>query len=381
MAVDTRAALAKLTSGQALSQAEKEALGLAPTTPAVKTVDTMTQAEIDAITAKQVASGGKSNDQSLTIPGETNAERNARITAGYKEMLAKPVLSEDQTAGGMTVQYVRTEAGGVGSYTAVAPIGYTGNRTVTDWTSGIIPSNSPYTTGTTLGVMSTGNGTYTPVTGAPVTTKASTTPTETGRITNADGSVTVMYSDGSTKVIPKTTTVVNNGNGNGNGNTTTTTTTTSEPTTNVEVLKATLRGRGFNAKLIDASATYLQQLLKDGLDYDNAVEVFLSSKDYTLKNGTKITSPFYTEYGYLNESAPKPLTADELYGLVEGVKNVVTKYSLNVNFANAESLKQYVKNGVTVSDIETRAATARLKAIETDTPYVQALKNLGYISD
>ena len=380
MAVDTKAALAKLTSGQALSQAEKEALGLAPTTPAVKTVDTMTQAEIDAITAKQVASGGKSNDQSLTIPGETNAERNARITAGYKEMLAKPVLSEDQTAGGMTVQYVRTEAGGVGSYTAVAPIGYTGDRTVTNWTSGIIPSNSPYTTGTTLGVMSTGNGTYTPVTGAPVTTKTSTTPTETGRITNADGSVTVMYSDGSTKVIPKTTTVVTNGNGNGNGSGNTTTTTTSEPTTNVEVLKATLRGRGFNAKLIDASATYLQQLLKDGLDYDNAVEVFLSSKDYTLKNGTKITSPFYTEYGYLNESAPKPLSADELYGFVEGTKAAVTKYALNPKFATVEAMKQYIANGVTVTDIETRANTARIKALESDTSYVEALKKLGFIN-
>ena len=66
MAVDTKAALAKLTSGQALSQAEKEALGLAPTTPAVKTVDTMTQAEIDAITAKQVAAGGSSKDRKST---------------------------------------------------------------------------------------------------------------------------------------------------------------------------------------------------------------------------------------------------------------------------------------------------------------------------
>lgn len=351
-------------------------------TPTTKTISNMTQAEIDAITAKQVASGGKSNDKSLTIPGETNAERNARITAGYKEMLAKPVLSEEQIAAGADVRYVRTEAGGVGSYTATTPIGYTGEPvTTTQWTAGIIPSNSPYTTGTTLGVMSTGKGTYTSVTGAPVTTKTSTTVTETGRITNPDGSVTVMYSNGTTKVIAASSTGSAGGSIGGISGNTGGTTDTGAPTTNIDVLKAVLRGRGFNAKLIDSSASYLQQLLKDGLDYDNAVEVFLSSKDYTLKNGTKITSPFYNEYGFLNESAPKSLGADELYGLVEGVKGVVAKYALNPTFASQDSLKQYVKNGVTVSDIETRANTARLKALQADTSYIEALKKLGFISD
>ena len=43
-----------------------------------KTIDTMTQAEIDAITAKQVAAGGSSIDKTLTIPGETNAEQIGR---------------------------------------------------------------------------------------------------------------------------------------------------------------------------------------------------------------------------------------------------------------------------------------------------------------
>lgn len=130
-----------------------------------KNLKDMTQAEIDAITAAQIAAGGKSNDQSLTIKGETNSQRNARLTAGYKNMLAKPVLSDEQKNAGMTVKFVRTEAGGVGSYAAIAPLGYKGDRTVKKWTKGIIPVNSPYVSGTTLGVYSKGDGTYTKIDG------------------------------------------------------------------------------------------------------------------------------------------------------------------------------------------------------------------------
>ena len=139
---------------------------------AAKTVSQMSQAEIDAATAKTVASGGKSTDEANRLPGETASQANARITAGYKDMLAEPILSEAAKKAGATVEFVRTEAGGVGSYTVVYPAGYTGPKeTTTNWTAGIIPSNSPYVTGTTLGVMSDGNGKYTTVTGAPVSTK------------------------------------------------------------------------------------------------------------------------------------------------------------------------------------------------------------------
>lgn len=158
-----------------------------------------------------------------------------------------------------------------------------------------------------------------------------------------------------------------------------TTVSSTAPTTNVEILKATLRGLGYNPQLIDSSASYLQQLLKEGLDYDNATEVFLNTKEYTLKNGTKITSPFYAAYGYLNESAKTPRSASELYGFVEGTKSLVQKYGLNTKFMSEDALKKYVGNGVTVADLEERANTARLKALESDTSYVEALKKLGFI--
>jgi len=38
-----------------------------------------------------------------------------------------------------------------------------------------------------------------------------------------------------------------------------------------------------------------------------------------------------------------------------------------------------VSNEVTVSDLEARANTARLKALESDTSYVTALQKLGFI--
>ena len=128
-----------------------------------KTIQSMTKEEIDAATAKVVAAGGKSTDITNVLPGETRSQANERITTAYKEMLAKPVLSDEAKAAGAKVQFVRTSAGGQGEYTVVVPIGYTGPRTTTQWTEGIIPSTGVYTTGTTLGVYSTGKGTYTQV--------------------------------------------------------------------------------------------------------------------------------------------------------------------------------------------------------------------------
>lgn len=154
----------------------------------------------------------------------------------------------------------------------------------------------------------------------------------------------------------------------------------STSSSSTDILKAILKGMGFNAKIIDASTSFLEALITDGLDYDNAVSVFLNVKDYTTKSGTKMESPFYTEYGYLNEGLVNPKTAAELYNAVEGYKGIVDKYSLNEKFISSQSLKAYVKNNVTVADLDERANTARLKAISADTGQVNALIKLGYIS-
>lgn len=175
----------------------------------------------------------------------------------------------------------------------------------------------------------------------------------------------------------------NKGSGNGKGNTGDTEITdkiTGTPSTSVEVLKAMLKGMGFTASLIDSSASYLNSLVKEGLDADNAVQVFLNTKDYTLKNGTKLTSPFYTAYGYLNEGLVKPKTASELFNAVEGYKELQVKYGFSDKYLSSESLKNYVKNNVTVLDLDERANAARLAAINADPAKTDALVKLGYIS-
>ena len=152
------------------------------------------------------------------------------------------------------------------------------------------------------------------------------------------------------------------------------------PTTNLSILKSLLKGQGLPSTLIDSSASFLQKLLNDRLDYDNAISVFLDSKDYTFKDGTKVTSPFYTAYGYLNEGIINPKTSGELYGLVEGIKGVKEKYNLSDKYTNPESLKLYVKNNIRVTDLDERANMARLKAISADPSYTSALTKLGFIS-
>ena len=155
---------------------------------------------------------------------------------------------------------------------------------------------------------------------------------------------------------------------------------TGQPTTNIDVIKAALRGLGFTSAILDSSTAFLNNLLKEGLDQDNVLEVFLNSKDYTLKSGVKIDSPFYAEYGFLNEGLVVPKSASELFNAVEGYKEVIDKYSLSKKFLEKDALKQYTKNNVTAKDLAERANVATLKSVNQDPAYVEALQKLGFIA-
>lgn len=132
----------------------------------------MTPEEILVATAEQVASGAKSTDRASKLPGETSAEANARLTAAYREMTAKPVLTPEMEDAGYEVKFVRKGAGGVGIYEAVAPIfaEKVENNQTTEWTMGIIPTIGGKLTGTTLGAWSNGDGTVTNIGDIPFTT-------------------------------------------------------------------------------------------------------------------------------------------------------------------------------------------------------------------
>jgi hypothetical protein len=82
----------------------------------------LTKEEIDAATAAVVAAGGKSTDRANRLPGETATEANARITAAYKAQ-PKPELTQEGKEAGAVIKFVRTEAGGVGTYKEIWPMG------------------------------------------------------------------------------------------------------------------------------------------------------------------------------------------------------------------------------------------------------------------
>ena len=189
----------------------------------------MTQEQIDEATRSTVTAGGKSTDKANRLPGETATEANARLTAAYKELTAKPVLTKEQIDGGMKVQFVREKAGGFGEYVPVIPPGYTGPTKVTNFTPGIVPEGVKYTTGSAVGLDTNGRtiDEYRKVlvgrltAGNKLTDKESawlkanggtslnpnvtTVKKVTGTTKNADGTITTTWSDGTTTTAPATT--------------------------------------------------------------------------------------------------------------------------------------------------------------------------------
>lgn len=151
-------------------------------------------------------------------------------------------------------------------------------------------------------------------------------------------------------------------------------------TTNVQVLKAILLAKGLPSDLVDDSVSFLQTLLKDGIDAESAISIYLNNKDFTTKGGTTVKSPFYTKYGFYNDALTEKYDASTLFNTVEGYKNVVNKYGVNPKFASTDYIQKYLKNKRSVADLDTYANTARLKAISADPNYVNSLRAIGAIN-
>lgn len=351
----------------------------------------LTQEQIDAKTAAQVAAGIKSTSKETKLEGETYAQANARLTAGYKAQ-PKPELTQEGAAAGAIIKFVRTSSGGIGEFKEIYPIGTP------------IPAERSTSYGNTYdaqGNLLSGTGLKP---GVPGTSIAGTqgTPEQIAAYNDAKAlaeSFVGLYGGQLSDYFNVTTGVVNRPSStiiakkfnstlvdpskvvtDPNKVVTDPTLTTGAPTTNIDILKAALKGMGFSSTIVESSTSFLNGLIRDGLDYDNATEVFLNSKEYTLKNGSKITSPFYTEYGYLNEGLTVPKDANTLFNTVEGFKGVVSKYKLSSKYLTQDALKSYVKNDVTVADLAERAGTAQLRALEADPFQVNALIKQGFIS-
>ena len=331
----------------AKAAADKKAADKAAADKAATGFETTGNVFTDTLNKLRAERGIKAEDVNTSGQLDVYGVTEKRIDAA-QAVAAKPIMSEEQKAGGGVVKWV----GGINGEYQI-----------------IMPTMSPLIGSKAAGWEAGRNK----VNGTPPVT-SSTTKTIIATVVNSDGSSTVSYSDGTSTIIPKkvVSTVDTKGVVTGDAST--------GPTTNVEVLKAALKNLGFSSAIIDSSTSFLTSLLKEGLDYDNAIDVFLNNKDYTLKSGGKMESPFYTEYGYLNEGLVIPKTANELFNAVEGYKEVVDKYSLSKKYLDKESLKLYTKNNVTAKDLAERANIATLKSVNQDPAYVEALQKLGYIA-
>jgi hypothetical protein len=76
------------------------------------------------LTEAQLQEGITDASQLTKLPGETNAQFNARVVQGYKDLSPKPELTPEEEAAGFKIQFVRTGAGGKGEYRKIRPLNF-----------------------------------------------------------------------------------------------------------------------------------------------------------------------------------------------------------------------------------------------------------------
>lgn len=154
-------------------------------------------------------------------------------------------------------------------------------------------------------------------------------------------------------------------------------------TTGKDILRAKLQQLQVPSNIIEPSIAFVEALINDGIDQDEAVDIYYNNKSFTTKSGTSIDSPFYAEFTYLREFAPKTGKAPSPLELMQfklGVKNLVEQYKRSPLFASDDSLKKYIANDVDIVTLDQRFTEAAIKTTEANPLYVQALQNMGYIS-
>ena len=150
-----------------------------------------------------------------------------------------------------------------------------------------------------------------------------------------------------------------------------------------DILRAKLQQLQIPDSILESSIAFVEALVNDGISQEEAVDIYYNNKSFTTKNGASMDSPFYAEFTYLREFAPKtgnPPTPLELMQFKLGVKNLVSQYKRSPLYASDESLKKYVANSVDLVALDQRFTEAAIKETEADPTYVQALQKMGYIS-
>ena len=154
-------------------------------------------------------------------------------------------------------------------------------------------------------------------------------------------------------------------------------------TTGRAIVKAKMVELGIPSTIIDSSVNFIDALVADGMSEADATDIYYNNKDFTTKTGTTVTSPFYSTFTFLRDSAPatgNPPSPLELMQFKLGVKDLVTRYNRSDLFATDDSLKKFVAQGVKITDLDERFATAAVKSTQADPTYVAALRQMGFIT-
>jgi hypothetical protein len=160
--------------------------------------------------------------------------------------------------------------------------------------------------------------------------------------------------------------------------------TDAQPTSKRDFILATLEELGIPASIQQSSLAFIEYAMSDGMSETEATRLLYNNKTFTTKNGLTIESPFYKEFTYLREFAPKTgrdiPTPKELMAFKLGVKDLVAKTGRSPIYASEESIQKFISNGVKITDLDTRFAEYGVAALAADPNKVATLKRLGYIN-
>jgi len=336
----------------------------------------LTQEEIDAATAAVVAAGGKSTDRANRLPGETATEANARITAAYK---AQPIpeLTQEGKAAGATMEFVRTGAGGVGTYKEIYPMGTPIPTQRTTAYGNVYDSKGNLVSGSGLKTGVPGTATaQTPAgpstAGTPATgTQPTGTRVEISRFQNGDGSVTVRYSDGTstTFAAPSKTSGAPGSTG-----------------AIVDPVTADLTNAAGRAERQSAYDLLLQQFNQYGLGalvepLKGLITSGASPAEFTIK--LRETDAYKKRFAANASRIAKGLTAiseAEYLNLEDQYQNIMRNYGLPEQYykrgdmGTQESFNQFIANDVSAEELEDRVMTAQNRVMNANPEVIASLK-------
>jgi hypothetical protein len=157
------------------------------------------------------------------------------------------------------------------------------------------------------------------------------------------------------------------------------------PTGKSGLVMAALQELGIPASMQQASLAFIDYVMADGMTEAEAIKLYYNNKNFTTKNGVTLESPFYKEFTYLRDFAPKTgqelPTPKELMAFKLGVKDFVAKTGRSPLFASEENIQKFISNGVKITDLDARFAEYGVATLAANPNKVAALVKLGYIKD